>query len=250
MTAPEKIYAALAASGALKGLTWKIRVSQRRTLGLTIERDASVTVAVPPTVDPEMVAAFIRNRRPWLLKKSAQRAATLAAHPIKRIVSGENYPYLGRHQRLLVVSEQDVPIQLEGNWLRLRRMAPEAGAQAIVGWYRDQGRQWLTPRLDRWTGRLGIVQPAVDVRDLGQRWGLLDRTSGLAFHWALLQLDPSLVDYVIVHELAHYDGHHHGPEFWERVECILPDFAARKSRLAELGRTVWLGDVSEPTHAG
>jgi predicted metal-dependent hydrolase len=243
MSATDEIAAALEISGALEGLAWKVRVGRRCTVGLTIEPDASVTIAVPAAIDPQAVAAIVQNRRPWLLNKSAQRATSLPAHPAKRIISGENYPFLGRHQRLYIVQHQDVPIRRDGNWLRLRQMSPDAGADAIISWYHEEGRHWLTARLDRWTGRLGVVPTSIDVRDLGRRWGLFDYKTGPTFHWALLQLDPSLIDYVSVHELAHYDDHHHGRTFWIKVEGVLPDFAARKARLDKLGRSVWLGDV-------
>jgi predicted metal-dependent hydrolase len=55
--------------------------------------------------------------------------------------------------------------------------------------------------------------------------------------WWALQLPPSLIDYIIVHELVHLIGPHHGPEFWMQVERAMPDFAERQQRLNELGAT-------------
>jgi predicted metal-dependent hydrolase len=235
---------ALAGSEVLDGLAWNVRVSERRrTVGLTVERDASVTVAVPADAEPSSVVAFVREQRGWLRRKTAQRAASLADHPVKRVVSGENYPYLGRHQRLLVVPDQDMLVRRSGGWLRLRRMDAESGALAIIGWYSETGKIWLAPRAARWAQRLGVHADGVSVRDLGLRWGLLDPERGPVLHWAVFQLDPSIVDYVLVHELAHCAEPHHGQRFWAHVERAMPDYADRKRRLADLGRTVWLGAV-------
>lgn len=52
------------------------------------------------------------------------------------------------------------------------------------------------------------------------------------FHWAALLLLPSIVEYVVVHELVHLREPHHTPEFWRRVERAMPDFESRKRWLA------------------
>jgi predicted metal-dependent hydrolase len=241
---------ALARSGALAGMAWNIRVSsRRRTVGLTVERDASVTVAVPAEIETSSVVDFVRDHRGWLLGKAARRSAGLADHPTKRIVSGESYPYLGRHQRLLVIPDQTVPVKRVGGWLSLRSMDVESGARAIIDWYAGTGQRWLAPRAARWAQRLGVADHGVTVRDLGLRWGLLDPERGPVLHWALFQLAPSIVDYVVVHELAHHAEPHHGRSFWTCVERAVPDYRDRKERLADLGRTVWLGAVY-PAQAG
>jgi hypothetical protein len=49
-----------------------------------------------------------------------------------------------------------------------------------------------------------------------------------------MQAPPSVLDYVIVHELAHLAERHHTPEFWRRVERAMPDFGMRRQRLLEV----------------
>lgn len=62
----------------------------------------------------------------------------------------------------------------------------------------------------------------------------------LYFHWAAIQAPPSLVDYIIVHELAHLAEVHHTPAFWRCVERAMPDYQGRLQQLAEAGRGFWL----------
>jgi len=92
-----------------------------------------------------------------------------------------------------------------------------------------------------------VVSPAsVRVRDLGRRWGSAEARGAVALHWALFQLSPTLVDYILVHELVHLAEPHHGKSFWRRVDRALPDYQERRERLADFGRHVWLGDVDAP----
>jgi predicted metal-dependent hydrolase len=62
-------------------------------------------------------------------------------------------------------------------------------------------------------------------------------------HWASLQLPPSLLDYVIVHELAHLTEASHAPAYWNLVERAMPGYENHKANLAALGKNVWLGST-------
>jgi predicted metal-dependent hydrolase len=82
---------------------------------------------------------------------------------------------------------------------------------------------------------MGLKPKGIDVRDLGFRWGSCGRAGSVSFHWAAILLPASVVDYVIVDELAHLAEPNHTPEFWRRVGRALPDYEQRKTWLAEHG---------------
>jgi hypothetical protein len=87
--------------------------------------------------------------------------------------------------------------------------------------------------VDRFRGRIGVEPSDVLVRDLGHRWGSCGKGDKLYFHWRSILLPPSIVEYIVVHELVHLHEPHHTPAFWTRVERAMPDFAKRKQWLAE-----------------
>jgi YgjP-like, metallopeptidase domain len=78
------------------------------------------------------------------------------------------------------------------------------------------------------------------VLPLGYRWGSCTAVGKLNIHWATMQLMPDLIDYVLVHELAHVRYPDHGADFWRAVERPLPGFAARRTRLRLTGPALWL----------
>ena len=89
------------------------------------------------------------------------------------------------------------------------------------------------PAWSGFSGRVGVEPSGVAVRDLGHRWGSCGKGGKLYFHWRSILLPPSIVEYIVVHELVHLHEPHHTPEFWTRVERAMPDFARRKQWLAE-----------------
>ncbi|MCI0384535.1 M48 family metallopeptidase [Streptomyces sp. CNQ085] len=129
---------------------------------------------------------------------------------------------------------------LAGGRLRLRRDRGSSAAGELVAWYAERGRQWLPRRVGPWAERL--ASPPVDlvVRPLGYRWGSCSDRGALNIHWAVMQLPAALVDYVLVHELAHLREPNHSPAFWRLVGRVLPDYESRRARLDEWGARVWL----------
>lgn len=76
------------------------------------------------------------------------------------------------------------------------------------------------------------IDLAVD--QLGYRWGSARLRGRVNLHWASLQLPARLVDYVLVHELAHLREPNHTPEFWSQLERVMPDAPARRDELPQV----------------
>jgi predicted metal-dependent hydrolase len=231
---------------AVDGLNFEVRLSAaRRSIGITVDRDGSLILSAPNGCHQSELAAFAHKKRMWVYKKLAEKDLLLSHRPTKEFVSGEGFAYLGRSHRLLL-ADSEAPLKLERGRLVMRRDLAISGlaTQAMIDWYRTRALRWLPRRTDPWAQRMGVSPSTIDVRDLGYRWGSLGKSDRVNFHWATIQLPPTLVDYVIVHELAHVHEPNHTPEFWLRVERVLPTFGHAKLDLARVGSGLWLGDGS------
>jgi hypothetical protein len=227
------------------GLDFEVQLSgARRSIGITVDRDGSLIVNAPNDCEEAELAAFAHEKRMWVYKKLAEKDLLLSHRPTKEFVTGEGFAYLGRSHRLQLADRHSAPVNLERGRLVMQRdiAASGLGGQAMIDWYRTRALRWLPRRVGPWAGRMGVSPSSIDVRDLGYRWGSLGKNDRINFHWATIQLPPTLVDYVIVHELAHVHEPNHTPEFWLRVERALPTFRAAKLELARVGSRLWLGD--------
>jgi predicted metal-dependent hydrolase len=216
-------------------------------MGITVDRDGSLIVTAPDGCDEADLAAFAREKRMWVYKKLAEKDLLLSARPTREFVTGEGFAYLGRSHRLLLRDSASSTVKLERGRLIMRRDVAESerASAAIVEWYRARAVRWLPRRVEPWAERMAVHPSAVDARGLGYRWGSLGRNDRVNFHWATMQLIPSLIDYVIVHELAHIHEPNHTPEFWHRVEREMPHFQRAKETLARQDSDLWLGGVVE-----
>jgi predicted metal-dependent hydrolase len=214
------------------------RSPRRKTVQITVERDGQLLLVEPPDVSEERLRQFVLEKRFWIYSRLAEKARLSQATPAKEYVDGEGLVYLGRSYRLKLVDQQDAPLKLAaGRFCLLRSELPQARGN-FIRWYSTHGKVWLTQRVNDFRNRMGVAPGGVTVQDLGYRWGSCGKGNWLYFHWKTILLPASIAEYVVVHELAHFYEPHHTPEFWLRVERTLPDYARRKTWLAEHGMKV------------
>jgi predicted metal-dependent hydrolase len=226
----------MTASVTIDDLEFEVRRSPRRkTLEITVDRQGELIISAPSECPSATMEEFVREKRFWIFTKLAEKETMRVEAPSREFVSGEGYPYLGRNHRLLLVNTQDVPLKLERGRFRLLRSEAPNGRRHFISWYTDHARSWLSGRLGRWTGRIGVEPRALQVQDLGFRWGSCGASGTVNFHWASILLPPRIVDYIIVHELAPLKKADHSPDFWLLVERTMPDYGERRGWLARHG---------------
>ncbi|WP_282794374.1 YgjP-like metallopeptidase domain-containing protein [Streptomyces sp. CC224B] len=224
---------------------WQVVVRpRRRTLGIEVAEDGALLFAVPADAEPAAVADAVRARLPRLAAE-VRRRETRAGPPVKELVSGASFAYLGRRYRLRVLPDGGArKVRLQHGWLELPRTGtrPE-GAQLLTDWYQTRGSRWLTARAIPLAMRAGVRPAAVEARELGERWGLCRSDGRIALHWALMQLPPALLDVVLVHELVHLKTGGHGAAFRRAMRVALPDVEVLERLFAEAEPTLWRGAV-------
>ena len=224
--------------------------SDRKTIEIVVERDASLVLKAPPTATIERAKQFVTAKRPWVYRKLAEKDALTGPPVAKQFVEGEGFAYLGRSYRLTLTADAGAKegVRLERGRFHLPASSAHEGATAMRHWYTQVGGEWLRRRVRPWASRLGEEAVEVTVQDLGYRWGSARPIEGpqrINVHWATLQLPPSLIDYVLVHELAHLRETNHNPDFWKIVARLMPTYENHKATLATIGKTIWLGSVAD-----
>ena len=94
-------------------------------------------------------------------------------------------------------------------------------------------RQRITRRVEYFAPLVGVTYNRIFIKEQKTRWGSCSSLGNLNFNWKLILLNEELLDYVVVHELAHRKQMNHSPTFWAEVERVLPDYRERRRRLKE-----------------
>ena len=225
-------------------INYEVRRSNRRrkTVEITVD-GGGVHVAAPVSTPNTQLRLIVRKRAPWILKHVAE--SMLEVQP-KRFVSGETLPYLGRNVRIIVQSEDMRSAKVRFDHWRFRIAVPQGLAgderydeirRCIVQWYRYRAAVRLPEVVGRWSSVLGSNEsPPVLIRDQRQRWGSCAPDGTLRFNWRTMMLKPALIEYVVVHELAHLTHRNHSTDFWNLVLKVMPDAQQRRRILRDAGK--------------
>lgn len=222
----------------LLGLRVAVVRSLRRTAALHIV-GSELQVRVPAQLGDERVAALLQQKRPWIRSKVAQ-LQQLPPHRPRELVSGESFPYLGRHYRLKVREGHAVGVCLSGGILRATVRPREQGDQRrarirhyLERWYRARALERLREKADRFARQMGVTPAGVGVRAFRSRWGSCDSQGQVVFNWHIIKAPHPVVDYVVIHELAHLVHPNHSKAFWLLVERHCPAFGLHRTWLKD-----------------
>lgn len=96
----------------------------------------------------------------------------------------------------------------------------------------------ISQRASYFAAKMGVTYGRISIRAQKTRWGSCSGQGNLNFNWKLILMPPEILDYVVVHELAHRKQMNHSKLFWAEVERILPDYERRRRWLKENGGCV------------
>lgn len=213
--------------------------SHRKSLGITVERDGNIVVNAPEKLNDEEIEKQVWKKRLWIWEKLALKKAYQSEEISKQFVSGESFLYLGRSYRLEVAGESN-PLKLKQGWFTLGIKQQAKAKQHFKNWYSEHLKKKIQERLDLVSKKLNITCPEFRVMELGYRWGSCTKEGCLNFNWKIAMAPIGVIDYIIVHEIAHLKEHTHNERFWKEVQRLMPNYSEKKEWLKEHGNELEL----------
>lgn len=210
--------------------------------------DGRVRVAAPLAVSDEAIRLAVLGKLGWIRRQRAGFAAQ-PRESEREMVSGESHMVFGE-RRLLTVLPGHGPLRVElsGQHGLVLHATPEATAEgrrdALNRWYRARLREHVAPVFARWQATLGVAPATWGIKRMKTLWGACN--PDLRRIWLNLELakkPPECIEYIVVHELAHFVSRHHDDQFTALLDRHLPGWRGLRDRLnAEpLGHERWHG---------
>lgn len=220
-----------------KDIQYTLRRSQRKTASIYIERDGKVSVLVPDELSDSQVDELLENKRKWIYRNLAEWEDLNATRVHREFVNGEGFLYLGRSYRLKLVDDQEYPLMLkDGHFCLLSSNDSELNPDmAFREFYREKAKRRIPERVAHYQDRMGVEPTSVKIMELKNRWASCTAEGNLNFHWKCMMAPPSVLDYIVVHELAHLIHSNHTHAFWNEVDKVMPEYTDRKEWLRQNG---------------
>lgn len=225
----------------LEGVKIDIRRRKRKTVSIYIERDGSVSLYVPESLTEQEIEAILCKQEYQIHKYLAKRELLNLNRMEREAVNGQAFLYLGRNYHLQF-SEDAREIKLKGG----RFLVPAAtGRDAVFEqfkeYYRARGKAFIPPRVELFAEKMGLFLEEVAILELKNRWASCSmKKAKINLHWKAMMAPVSVVDYLIVHELAHLKHQKHDKAFWNEVDKVLPGYQNQVDWLKRYGAALSL----------
>lgn len=204
---------------------YTIKQSYRtRAIRLEIRQETGLTVVVPRKYTSKQVEDILVQKSRWILKHLS------AGKPLQIPLfkpppgHGDSLPYLGKRIEIAVTKEerQRPAASLTDGRLLISLNNGANTAPILEKWFREQAKLVFTQKADAFKAIMRLSYKAILIRGQKTRWGSCSPTGNITLNWKLLMAPVEIVDYVIIHELAHRKYMNHSRRFWQFVERYCP----------------------------
>lgn len=223
-----------------KGLPEIIAISshkRKRTISLTVKRSGHVFVRFPHETDLKEVEEFVSSKKAWILQKLEAAKQRGMGYQSTGFFDGKKIPFLGEHFHLRLSETQNAGrtknLSFTGDEFILPEKLKGTGKNLLVSWYKKAAMDILAKTVERYRHIVNACPSAVKVSFARKRWGSCSAQNTLNFSWRIAMLPQEIIDYIVVHELAHLKQKNHGPLFWKTVGRAINDYKIRNEWLKD-----------------
>ncbi|MBS4055549.1 MAG: M48 family metallopeptidase [Thermaerobacter sp.] len=221
-------------------INYTLNRSNRKTLALYV-RNGKVDVRAPLKLSKSDIDKFVLSKEKWITDKLAIASEKQEQRAAFSVNYGDMVLYLGKRYPIVVKSGSRVGFDGESFYMP-PDMSPERIKSACVQVYRLLAKRDLTNKVLHFAKQMQVMPSAVKMSGATTRWGSCSSNRSLNFSWRLIMAEDAVVDYVVIHELAHITEMNHSERFWALVAGMLPDYKERLQRLKALQKKLSLED--------
>jgi len=218
-------------------IAYQVRRTGRRSknISVRVRPDATVRVCAPSWASLQDIHGVVQMHAAWIADQVAQARAIAP-----RYEAGAPHFYLGKRYPLrIATTAARGGVAFTGHHLHVATPRAEAEVlrQLLRRFYRAEAAAVIAQRLARLCPRLDWIDavPTWKLRWMRAQWGSCSTHGEITLNTQLAKAPLELIDYVLVHEIAHIKHHDHGRGFERLMDRHMPDWRARRRELNALG---------------
>ena len=224
-------------SGLIKGYEKQLTMlpdqiirSKRKTLSISINENAKLIVRAPKRISDQKIQDFINEKENWITKNQSlikARAEDTAKDKNMLLYLGTLFP--------LKTDNDAKKISFNGEEFLAGLQNKEKTNKSLKTWYKNKFKEVAVPRLFYFAEKHNLQVNQVRIKEQKTLWGSCSSRNNINLNFLLIMAPLKVIDYVIIHELAHTIHKNHSVNFWNAVEEIMPNYKEAKRWLKENG---------------
>lgn len=148
--------------------------------------------------------------------------------------------YFGQEIPVRIVNNINTPSLFTEEEILIHERYSTHAKTLVTHWLMKKANEYLPKRIFELSNKTGLKFKKVLVKDTKSRWGSCSSKGTISLNWRLVMAPTQVIDYVIIHELAHTLQMNHSKEFWKIVERYKPDWKTHRSWLRKNGNKLWI----------
>lgn len=204
----------------------KIIRSKRKTLSIQISQNGELIARAPNKYPENEIEKFISLKTKWIEKQLDK----INKNPkiVRNYSDNEEFLLLGKKYQLHLYSVKEVYV--DENIL----YAPASDTKKYVEkWYLEFSKKFLIERTIILSQKFNADVSKIKISKATKRWGSCNSKNSIGLSWRLIMSPEKVIDYVIIHELAHTFHHNHSKKFWRKVSDMMPDYKIQEKWLKD-----------------
>ncbi len=214
----------------------KIIRSHRSSISLHITPQGELVVQAPKLIPYFIIKQFIESKETWILK-SLEKIKKHTAKT-KKFIEGETFMFLGNSYTLK--HDKGIEILFKESTVYFPKVMLFRAKKELENWYIKQAKEKITQRVAYHALQMKAEYKSILFSDTSSKWGTCFADNSLQFNWRLIMAPLLVIDYVVIHELAHTKQHNHSQKFWGIVASFTPAYKQHRKWLSEYGHTLTL----------
>ncbi|WP_411167753.1 M48 family metallopeptidase [Clostridium sp. MB05] len=221
-----------------KDIEYELIRRKRKIPSLIVEAGGAVKLIVPESFTIEDVEKILENKLYWIYTKRSEFEDLNNSKVNRQFRSGQGFLYLGSSYRLEVTENTDKDLKLYRGRFYLKKTKISEGRELFKVFYKEKGMKKVEQIVEKYRKQMGVKTKNIRIMELQNRWGSCSDEGNLNFHWKSLMAPLSIIEYIVVHELAHLISKNHNEEFWNTIDKVMPDYEKRKKWLRDNGASL------------
>jgi predicted metal-dependent hydrolase len=208
------------------------RNTRSRNIRIRIVGKGEVVVSAPPRAPEWQIRRFVEEQREWILKNVAKVKSRSS------IVGADQLQLFGKiYDKEIDMVGTKIGVVVKGSTAFITPVTNSKASieKAVVSFLKTTAEKYIRPRTQQLGKKMQTTFGRVTLREQQTRWGSCSSEGNLNFNWRLVHHPPAVIDYVIIHELAHRTHMDHSPAFWELVAKYDPEYMKHRGWLKRQG---------------
>ncbi len=210
-------------------IQYEVIRSDRRTLVICITKDAKVKVRCNYKTKDTAIKEFVRSKEAWIKK----HLDNISKQTLKPLEYGSYVLYLGTEYKIFSTNKESY-FDTTAFYINENSNI----YKELEAFYKNKAKEILPEMVHKKESSMGLYAAGIKITSASARWGSCSGKNNLNFPWRLMMAGPEVINYVIVHELAHIKEKNHGIKFWQLVEKFEPDYKIKQEQLRMLEKRI------------